>query len=76
MKNLIVVFILIFSWIGNAQQGAIDPVKWDSNITKISDTEYDVILTGIIDEEWHVFSQFTNEDGSLPSILSFEKSKR
>lgn len=60
------------SWIGQAQQGVRNPVKWNSDIVKISDTEYDVVLSGIIDEEWLVFSQFTNEDGSLPSVLTFE----
>ena len=75
MKNLIVALVLFLSGISTAQQGVIDPVTWESNITKISDTEYDVILTGSIDEEWHVFSQFTSEDGSLPSVLSFEQSE-
>ena len=46
--------------------------KPDSKVEKISDTEYDIILIGVIDEEWHVFSQFTSEDGSLPSVLTFE----
>lgn len=76
MKNIFLIFLLFLTWISNAQQSVIDPVKWDSNIIKISDAEYDVTLTGIIDKEWHVFSQFTNEDGSLPSILTFEKAER
>ncbi|GFZ79486.1 thiol:disulfide interchange protein DsbD [Aquaticitalea lipolytica] len=69
-------FTLFIGWIGQAQQGIIEPVKWDSKIEKVSDTEYDIILIGTIDKEWHVFSQFTDEDGSLPSVLTFENSGR
>ncbi|WP_188604914.1 protein-disulfide reductase DsbD family protein [Aquaticitalea lipolytica] len=76
MEKIIVMFTLFIGWIGQAQQGIIEPVKWDSKIEKVSDTEYDIILIGTIDKEWHVFSQFTDEDGSLPSVLTFENSGR
>jgi thiol:disulfide interchange protein len=75
MKKIFLLLIVCVSFLTNAQQGIIEPVKWDSKVEKISDTEYDIILTGAIDEEWHVFSQFTSEDGSLPSVLTFENTK-
>ncbi len=75
MKKIILLLIAFNSLMLSAQQGIITPVQWDSNIEKISDTEYDIILTGIIEKEWHVFSQFTSEDGSLPSVLTFENAK-
>jgi len=75
MKRIFLLLIVCISFLANAQQGIIEPVTWDSKVEKISDTEYDIILTGAIDEEWHVFSQFTSEDGSLPSVLTFENTK-
>lgn len=75
MKKIILLLIAFNGLMLSAQQGIITPVQWDSNIEKISDTEYDIILTGIIEKEWHVFSQFTSEDGSLPSVLTFESAK-
>lgn len=75
MKKIILLLTLFIVFSMNAQQGIIDPVKWDSKAEKVSDTEFDIILTGIIDKEWHVFSQFTSIDGSLPSVLTFENSK-
>lgn len=75
MKKIVVLFVLFASLLANAQQGIIEPVSWGSKVQKISDTEYDIILTGSIDKEWHVFSQFTNEDGSLPSVLTFQNSE-
>ncbi|ARV06316.1 hypothetical protein BTO04_06205 [Polaribacter sp. SA4-10] len=72
MKKIVIILITLISLTLNAQEGIIKPVKWDSKVEKVSDTEYNVIITGTIDKEWHVFSQFTNEAGSLPSVLSFE----
>jgi len=75
MKKIILVLTALIVFSMNAQQGIIDPVKWDSKVEKISDTEYDIILKGFIESDWHVFSQFTSEEGSLPSVLTFENSK-
>tara|TARA_R110001606_G_scaffold7423_4_gene32867 strand:+ start:2724 stop:4679 length:1956 start_codon:yes stop_codon:yes gene_type:complete len=74
MKKFIFLFILFLSGISNAQEAIINPVKWKSEIIKISDTEFEILLNGSIEKEWHVFSQFTHEDGSLPSVLTFENS--
>jgi len=75
MNKIFLFLALCVGISANAQQGILEPVKWDSKVEKVSETEYDVILTGEIDEEWHVFSQFTSEDGSLPSVLTFENAK-
>lgn len=75
MNKIFLFLVLCVGISAIAQQGIIEPVKWDSKVEKVSETEYDIILTGEIDEEWHVFSQFTSEDGSLPSVLTFENAK-
>lgn len=74
MKRIftLLIALIVVSFSLSAQQGIIEPVKWNSKAEKVSDTEYDIVLTGVIDKEWHVFSQFTSEDGSLPSVLTFE----
>ena len=71
MKKII---FLLLAFLGfytvNAQ--IIDPVKWESKIEKISKTEFNLIFTGKIDFGWHVYSQFTSPDGSLPLEIKFE----
>ncbi|WP_229746943.1 protein-disulfide reductase DsbD family protein [Dokdonia pacifica] len=47
-----------------------DPVKWSGEIEKISDTEYILHYNVVIEKDWHVYSQFTPEDG--PNPLRFE----
>ena len=75
MKKYIFILIAFVCLSMNAQQGTIEPVQWKAEAHKITDTEYSIILTGKIDEGWHVFSQFTHEDGSLPSVITFKDVK-
>ncbi len=48
------------------------PVKWTSKVEKISNNEFNLILNGTIEEEWHVYSQFTPDGGPLPMFLTFK----
>ncbi|NND14989.1 MAG: DUF255 domain-containing protein [Eudoraea sp.] len=50
-----------------------EPVLWSQSIEAISDTEYELILSGKILEGWHVYSQFTDENGSLPMEFTYIK---
>jgi thiol:disulfide interchange protein DsbD len=42
-------------------------------VEKISDTEYKLTFKADIYKGWHIYSQFTDENGSLPSEFTFEK---
>lgn len=72
MKKIVALIAVLF-YCSLAQSQILEPVKWQSTILRISDTKYDIIIKGIIEDEWHVFSQFTHKDGSLPSEFHFEK---
>lgn len=56
-----------------SSQGIIEPVKWETSTNKISELEYDLIITADIEDQWHVYSQYTSEGGSLPIIIKKEK---
>lgn len=74
MKKLISVFCtLAVAFLGFSQIK--NPVKWSSKTEKLSDTEFNLMVTGIIEPEWHVYSQFTPDGGSLPMVLTFKDQK-
>ena len=52
-----------------------NPVKWTTKTVKVSDTEFDLVVKGSIEPEWHVYSQFTPDGGSLPMVLNFKDAK-
>lgn len=73
MKRSIGLFICIFSLSLAFGQSDEDPTSWTYEAEKISDTEYDLVIKADIYEGWHIYSQFTDENGSLPSELTFVK---
>lgn len=74
MRNFLYTLIT-FLVLTNVNAQVLSPVKWTAKTEKVSETEYNLIATGIIEEGWHVFSQFTPDGGSLPMVLNFKDKK-
>lgn len=72
MKQLALVIFLIINSLNLYSQSDDDPVSWSHELTKVSDTEYELIIKGDIFEGWHVYSQFTSDGGSLPSEFTYK----
>ena len=65
---------LLFAFLTFAGSDAqiLEPVKWRTKIEKKSETNYILIFEGTIENEWHVYSQFTPDGGPLPLELIFK----
>ncbi|WP_372474906.1 cytochrome c biogenesis protein CcdA [Capnocytophaga sp. ARDL2] len=74
MKKIWFLLLVSFLSIGAYAQVK-DPVKWTSKIEKISDTEYKVMLHATIEDEWHMYSQFTPEGGALPMEFIYDNAE-
>lgn len=72
-KNLILSIALLIFAFGNAQ--ILDPVKWTTKIEQKSATNFIITFNAIIDNEWHVYSQFTPDGGPLPLEITFKNQK-
>lgn len=70
-KSFLILFLLATT-LGHSQ--IIEPVKWATTTKKISETEYDLIITAQIDAGFHLYSQTVPEGGPLPTIFIFEES--
>lgn len=71
-KVFIALFLHVFI---NGFTQVVEPVKWKGRTEKISDTEFNLVFEGKIDDGWHVYSQFTPENGPLPIELKFTADK-
>lgn len=49
-----------------------DPVKWTTNVKKISATEYELSTTAIIEQGWHIYSQNVPKDGPIATSFVFK----
>lgn len=48
-------------------------LTWKSEVEKIAENEFDLKIICTLDNGWHIFSQFTEEGGPLPTVFSFDK---
>jgi len=74
MKKLLFIWIafLVFAK-GNSQ--ILDPVKWTTKIEKKSENHYILTFSGVIEKDWHMYSQYTADGGSLPLEIVFKNQK-
>jgi thiol:disulfide interchange protein len=59
-------FFLLFTVLSVFSQTEDTPIVWESSINQISETEYDVIFTAKLLQEWHLYSQENPEGASQP----------
>lgn len=64
--------VLLLTGIRSVCGQIMEPVKWDTDIEKLSDTEYNLVFTAKIDDHWHLYSQHLPESGALPMVFTFE----
>lgn len=73
MKKILLSLVLFVSFIGNAQ--IFDPVKWKTKVVQKSDTEFELVMDATIDDDWHMYSQYTPDGGALPSVFEYKNAK-
>ena len=66
---LLILFFFIFSTV-NSQM--LEPAKWTTKVEKLSETEFNLIINGTIDDGWHVYTQFTPDGGPIAMKLIFK----
>ena len=55
-----------------AQQ--LDPVKWTYKVNETSATEAELVFTAKLDAGWHLYSQYTDPNGPLAIVFTFNDS--
>jgi len=66
MKNFLSALVLSILFIGTsyAQIGFQEPVTWKTSVEKINEEEYYLVFEAEIENKWHMYSQFSDENGS------------
>ena len=58
--------------VGQGPSGGDNPVKWSFSTEKLSDTQIKITYTGRLNEGWYIYSQFTEDNGPLPTLITYE----
>ena len=61
MKKVLSIFVLLLAVIAVKAQ-IYSPVTWEFSQKQISETEVELIFTSSIDEPWHMYSQFVDDE--------------
>ena len=69
MKKFITLFVLLCAIVVKAQTED-NPIKIETSIKKISNTEYDVIFNATLFKGWYLYSQYNPDEASLPLVIS------
>lgn len=72
MKKFTYILLLITFF---AQGQILNPVKWKSKVVQKSDTEFELVMEATIENEWHMYSQYTPDGGALPTVFDFKNAK-
>ena len=73
MKQLFSLLLALILYT-TSQAQILDPVKWSFSSTKVNDKEADLLITAKIEPGWHVYSQFIEEGGPVPTSFKFKSS--
>ena len=73
MRKYFALIALIFGFFGNAQ--ILNPVQWKTKVVQKSATEFELVMDATIENEWHMYSQFTPENGPLPTVFDYKNAK-
>ena len=60
----------------NISAQIIEPIKWETSVERISDTEYHLVIKAKIEKGWHLYAQKLPENGPIPTIFNFQKNDK
>ncbi|MBS9766963.1 MAG: thioredoxin family protein [Flavobacteriaceae bacterium] len=70
MKKVFLLLAVFVSFFTSAQIA--EPVKWATQVEKISDTEYNLVSVATIDDGWHLYSQNIAEGGPVATTFTYD----
>ncbi len=59
--------------INKSDEGLLDPVKWSGAIKKTGNNTYNIVFNANLDKGWTLYSQFTDDNGPVPTSFEFDK---
>lgn len=74
MKRSFYIFLLLLT-IQAAQGQILAPVKWHYSAKRLSATEAKLILKAKIEKGWHIYSQYIQKGGPIPTSFTFTPSE-
>ena len=73
LKKVVLLCLLAVSFSSNIFSQILEPVKWESSVEKISDTEFNLVFIATIEKGWYMYSQEEAADfGPRPTYFEYK----
>ena len=72
MKIIQSLIILFLAAVVPLSAQILEPVKWTYTSEQVSANEHNLIFTAKMEKGWTVYSQFTSDDGPVPTSITYE----
>jgi len=72
MKRFLTLFLLLGFLLPVAKAQIMEPVQWTFKSEKVSETEYNLIYSATVEDEWHLYSNDLPPGGPMPTVFSYE----
>lgn len=53
----------------------VDPIKWETELKKISENEAEIVFNAVIDTGWHLYSTDIPDGGPTPATITFNQTE-
>jgi len=70
MKKIIWILGILWSALSTAQ---LEPVTWQSSIESLGEARYRLHFKAEIAPKWHLYSQYSNPEGAIPTAFKFSQ---
>jgi thiol:disulfide interchange protein len=71
--NLLLIFAFFSFTLIHLSAQVLKPVKWEVTTEKINNSEYYIVYKAIVKEGWNVYSQYTSDEGPVPTAITYEE---
>jgi cytochrome c biogenesis protein CcdA/thioredoxin-related protein len=72
MKQFTYISVLMIMFSFQASTQILNPIKWKFELEKINTTQYNLKYIAKVDKGWTVYSQYTSDDGPVPTSINYE----
>ena len=73
IKTQLLVLFLLLAPIKKVNSQIFEPVKWSTSVEKISEKEYNLVATAVIESGWNIYSQKVAKGGPIPTTFFFNE---
>ncbi|MDB5229588.1 MAG: cytochrome c-type biosis protein DsbD, protein-disulfide reductase [Chitinophagaceae bacterium] len=72
MKKIMLSIITLFA-VCSVMAQIQDPVQWSYAAKKKANNVYEIVITGMLEQPWHIYSMSTPKGGPRPTKINFKK---